>query len=100
LPYIEEQNALTNALLLRTLRLNCITSAYAPLWEDLYSDSAFAAADWAFPWPGLAPLTDVNFSWNYDTPLRTDYARRAALIEIDAIVAIMLGIEVEDLNAI
>ena len=100
LPYVEEQHPLVHELLLRTLRLNCLTTAYAPLWEELYNASVFASADWAFPWPGLDPLASISGVWEYDTPLRTDYARRAALIEIDVIVAIMLGIEVEDLNAI
>src|SRR5690606_22145412 len=77
LPQIGE-HPLSSQLILRALRLNCLTTAYAPLWEELYDLSAFAAADWAFPWPELDSLTDVTGTWDYDTPLRTDYARRAA----------------------
>ncbi|WP_051326235.1 class I SAM-dependent DNA methyltransferase [Glycomyces tenuis] len=100
LPAIAENHELSAELLIRTLRLNCLTNSYAPLWEELYDPEAFSSAEWAFPWPGLDRLENVSSDWSYKTPLRTDYARRAALIEIDVIVAIMLGIGVEDLNAI
>ena len=51
-------------------------------------------------WPGLPPLGDVGPTWERDTPLRTEYARRAALVEIDALVAVWLGMDVEALIAI
>lgn len=86
-------------LLLRTLRLNCLTEDYAPLWEELY-DPSFAGNSWTTPfvdWPTLA-VKDVG--WTMDTPLRTDYERRAALVEIDALAAIMLGLTADHLALI
>lgn len=86
-------------LLLRTLRLNCLTRDYSPLWAELFNDG-FAADDWtpAFRW--RAPLGDVMREWTLATPLRTEYDRRSALVEIDALAAIMLGITAEQLCAI
>ena len=46
---------------------------------------------WAYDWPRLNALGDVGRAWKWDTPLRTEYARRAALVEIDALVAVWLG---------
>ena len=84
-------------LMLRTLRLNCLTSEYAPLWECLYEvefdrdawTSAFVRA------PGALGVPER--SWTMTTPLRTDFERRAALVEIDALSALMLGISAEQL---
>lgn len=96
---------LDSALLLRTLRLNCLTADYAPLWEELF-DPAWAEDSWtAGPgsrWADLlarVPLGDVKPDWSMATPLRRDAERRMALVEIDAIAAIMLGLTAEQLCA-
>ncbi|WP_445396778.1 Eco57I restriction-modification methylase domain-containing protein [Streptomyces sp. LE64] len=90
------------ALLLRTLRLNCQTNAYAPLWEELY-DPVWQQDSWAAAerWPeGTPPLADgVGPEWVWGTPLRAEFARRAALVEIDALVAVWLGISADELVA-
>ncbi|MEV5049743.1 hypothetical protein AB0N20_35515 [Streptomyces griseoincarnatus] len=39
----------------------------------------------------------VTPEWQRDTPLRSEYARRAALVEIDALVAVWLGIDADTL---
>ncbi|MFD6759660.1 Eco57I restriction-modification methylase domain-containing protein [Streptomyces roseolus] len=92
---------LTQALLARTLRLNCQTDAYAPLWSELFNhvwqSEAWAASVWP---PFLAPLAHgVSPMWNGDAPLRTEVSRRAALVEIDALVAVWLGISADELVA-
>ena len=51
-------------------------------------------------WEGLPPLAEVGPTWEHDTPLRTERARRAALVEIDALVAVWLGMDVDALIAI
>ncbi|MEU6931015.1 DNA methyltransferase [Streptomyces sp. NPDC046374] len=93
---------LEQALLLRALRLNAQTNAYAPLWEELY-DPAWQEDTWAAStnWPdNTSPLTDgVGPVWTRDTPLRAEFARRAALVEIDALVAVWLGISADELVA-
>ncbi|WP_112133741.1 class I SAM-dependent DNA methyltransferase [Glycomyces dulcitolivorans] len=100
LPSMSDVHPLASPLLFRTLRLNSLTSAYGSLWEELNDSESFASESWAFPWPGLSPLNETGPLWSYDTPLRTDYERRAALVEIDALTAVMLGITADQLKAI
>ncbi|RAO47801.1 hypothetical protein GAR06_01796 [Micromonospora saelicesensis] len=90
---------LAPSLLLRTLRLNCLTSAYDGLWRELFHPN-FRSDEWAVECAGLGSLGDVREVWEPGTPLRTERERRAALVEIDALVAVWLGIRVEQLIAI
>ncbi|MFC9428074.1 hypothetical protein [Streptomyces sp. NPDC056987] len=99
MPAPAANHPLASALLLRTLRLNCLTSAYADLWQDLYDPTWPGYEPWAHSWSGLQPLHSVTSDWNYDTPLRTERARRAALVEIDALVAVWVGVSADALAA-
>lgn len=83
-------------LLLRTLRLNCLTRSFAPLWEGLYQES-FADDSWTQGFGSLSGLGVAGFDWSLATPLRTDLERRAALVEIDALVALILGLTADHL---
>ncbi|MFG2282787.1 class I SAM-dependent DNA methyltransferase [Streptomyces asoensis] len=101
MPYADPAHPLSGPLLLRTLRLNCLTNAYAPLWGELFDEAWPGYEDWAVKWPGLPPLAGrITKDWEYGTPLRTEYERRAALVEIDALVAVWLGMSAEELIAI
>lgn len=88
-------------LLLRTLRLNCLTEGYAELWEEVWEDS-FAEDEWLLPpdYPGAPGLGDVGRTWTEATPLRRALDRRNALLEIDVLMAHMLGVSVDDLCTI
>ncbi|MEL7992123.1 hypothetical protein CH313_23560 [Streptomyces sp. TSRI0384-2] len=89
------------ALLLRTLRLNCQSNAYARLWSKLHTP-AWAEDSWVTGiWPlALQPLSaGLTPDWSSSTPLRSEFARRAALVEIDALVAVWLGISADELVA-
>ncbi|MGC9376585.1 class I SAM-dependent DNA methyltransferase [Streptomyces sp. MH13] len=95
MPRADPQHPLASPLLLRTLRLNCLTAAYAPLWAELYDQQWPAYEDWAIHWPGLSqisPLGEASPNWTHETPLRSERARRSALVEIDALVSVWLGI--------
>jgi hypothetical protein len=81
------------------LRLNCLTRAYANLWAELYEESWWEER-WVLAWPYTSPLGNVGSTWERSTPLRTEYERRAALVEIDALVAVWLGITGQQLEAI
>lgn len=84
-------------LLARALRLNCLTRDYAILWEALYEEIS-ASDEWTSAFsPLLASLFVNDKAWTMTTPLRTDFERRAALVEIDAVSALMLGLTAEHL---
>jgi hypothetical protein len=99
LPAPTLDHPLASALLLRTLRLNCLTNAYADLWAELHDPAWSTDEPWARDWPGLQPLNDVTPDWRRETPLRTERARRSALVEIDALVAVWLGMDADALIA-
>ncbi|MET9768076.1 class I SAM-dependent DNA methyltransferase [Streptomyces sp. NPDC006415] len=101
MPAPTRNHPLSHALELRTLRLNCLTDHYAPLWQDLFRPTWPGYEGWAHTWPGLAPLAErLKSEWEYSTPLRTEYERRAALVEIDALVSVWLGVTADQLVAV
>ena len=101
LPNAPVDHPLAPELLLRTLRLNCVTNAYADLWAECfdpaYTDDAWTAAD---DREGRIALGEVGLAWTPDTPLRRVSDRRRALVEIDALVALMLGVDIDSLCTI
>ncbi|MEU4732172.1 hypothetical protein [Streptomyces sp. NPDC023588] len=99
LPAPASAHPLAPALLLRTLRLNCLTRAYADLWAELYDPTWPAYEPWACDWPDLQSLHDVTPDWRPETPLRSERVRRSALVEIDALVAVWLGMDADALIA-
>lgn len=96
LPMVPLDHPLLNALLVRTLRLNCMTGAYVDLWAECWQD------DFAGDAPILERFDErpIGPEWTADTPLRRAVDRRNAQVEIDALVAFMLGVPVEDLCTI
>ena len=97
LPFPAEWS-LDAALFLRVLRLNCITEDYSRLWSDMF-DPAWTGDEWTEGASRCSALSDVGPIWSMKTPLRSDFERRCALVEIDALVALMLGLSAEQLCA-
>jgi len=87
------------SLQVRGLALNCLTSFYAPLWEETFSPK-FISDSWSNP---IDPRLPKNFFqtlskvWGYASALRSDYSRRMALLEIDVLVAQNLGLSLVEL---
>ncbi|WP_329588590.1 class I SAM-dependent DNA methyltransferase [Streptomyces sp. NBC_01362] len=101
LPMGEPTHPLATPLILRALRLNCLTNAYAPLWDELFHPTWPGYEDWAHAWPNIASLAgSLSDHWEYGTPLRSEFERRAALVELDALVSVWLGITADQLVAI
>ncbi|MET7663199.1 hypothetical protein ABZS99_30820 [Streptomyces sp. NPDC005463] len=100
MPASQSDHPLAPALLLRSLRLNCLTTAYADLWKELHDLKWARYEPWARSWPSMSTqLHETTPTWQPDTPVRTEYARRAALVEIDALVAVWLGMDADALIA-
>ena len=81
----------------RALALNCLTNHYADLWnrnlpkkKDLLPSAK--SAD-----PRCAGWDKAPRTWTWDAPLRTPFARRQALVELDALAALSLKMTLDEL---
>lgn len=88
-----------SALFLRVLSLNCLTTNYSELWKEQYLDS-FKDESWSISDPRLKAFSNLSDQWSKQIPLRNFFERRQALVEIDVISAIALGLQLEDLEVI
>jgi hypothetical protein len=77
LPWLDNRTLITEAIVDRALRLNCLTRHYASLWESLTATP-----------------------WHRSCALRTDQNRRQALVELDALAALALELTEEELITI
>ncbi len=92
---------LRSAIHVRVLVLNCITSAYASLWKQCWSD-AYRTESWLSADPRLSRncFQSLHADWTRSSALRDDFSRRQALLELDVLVAIALRMELHELLAI
>ena len=86
----------------RNLALTCLTSHYAPLWEEMF-DFKFVEQSWSQPDNPRLPhefWANLTRDWTRHCALRSDYARRMALLEIDVLISQALGLALDELQLI
>ena len=99
------------SLRLRALRLCCLTTHYAELWQEaceselpgasLPAIDAFRHDRWTRSDQRLVDdFATLTPDWSRGVALRTDYARRQALVEIDVLAARVLDLSLDELLTI
>ncbi len=84
----------------RILGLSCLTTDYRTLWDACTPEMTQRRP---LPWSRQDPRLDAKWFgrleslWSWHSPLRTDYARRQALLEIDTLHALELGLTLKEL---
>ena len=96
LPYFNNKYAKRIRLL--SLLMNCVNDKYRILWEKSF-EADFTEFKWTKDDPRLDNFhfTRLSQSWLETTPLRTDFERRQALIELDVLVAVAIGMNYKQL---
>ena len=92
-PYYDNDQLSIDSLKLRVLTLNCLTTHYTDLWQSCYQ-TIFNQDHWAKSDPRLPNdfFQQLTPDWQRNCALRTDYNRRQALVEIDVLAAMALGL--------
>lgn len=98
---IFDSDFVLSQIAIRTLALNCLTAHYADLWRECW-DAAYQEETWLGDDPRLDPAFWRNLTpeWTRHCALRSDYARRWALVELDVLAARALSLTLAELQTI
>ncbi len=93
------QQEIIDCLAARALRLNCLTTHYTDLWNEVWHQVATAPA-WSLSDPRLTTWPSPSTTWHRHCALRNHFERRWALVEIDALAALELKLTIDELCTI
>ena len=88
-------------LQIRSLLMGAVSIHYSELWSECWLDS-FNSDKWV---KNDSRLSNEHFkkltsTWANNSPLRTDYSRRQALVEIDVLTSMHLDLTLDELKTI
>lgn len=86
---------------LRVLVLNCLTQYYSQLWCDSWQPQ-YRQDSWTKDDVRLRRdlFGSLNQDWNQEYAIRSYFERRQALVEVDVLVSMVLGLNLEELISI
>ncbi len=91
-----DAGACATAVIQRALQLNCLTTHYADLYNRNLPPTRNLHPS-ANPDPRCAGWHKLPRTWTRHSALRTPYARRQALVELDALAALSLSLTLDQL---
>ena len=90
-----------NEVVVRAILLNCLTNKYEYLWKGCF-DIDFSHCRWSKNDLRLinSVFSEINSEWTSTSALRSDYERHQALIELDVLASMALGMNLKQLKTI
>lgn len=100
-PFLESSAQIVSDLAVRVLGLSCLTRAYGEFWKRNW-DYAFNKSRWSSKNIRLRYkyFSSLSSAFKDHYAIRTDFERRQALLEIDSLVAIAMGLSLKELLTI